>query len=431
MNFTEKKVSKEIEYFFYRSQEILFILIPVFLISGPLLSDLAISIISIIFIVETFYKKNFFFIKNKIFIFLITFYLYLLTINLINYTNPKSLIISFFYFRYIFFAIAVWKLIENNSKILKKFFFTLCICFTFLIVDGFYQYFFNQNIFGYHLSESNRVSSLFGDELILGSYLSRLFPIFFGIAIFVFEKKKNVIYFVSIIFILAEVLVFFSGERTAFFYINFSAIFMFLMLRKYKIFRLLIFVFSISIIILLSLFDDTGKKRIFDQTIQEMNLNQPTNNEDRILPNIFSKRHNDIYLTSYKIFKDNILTGVGIKNFRFECKNKKYFINNKESCSTHPHNTYVQLLVETGIIGFMFIFGLFLYTFFVSLNHFVKLFINKPIFSDFEVCILSSIFLTLWPFVPTGNFFNNWLNVIYFLPVGIFLWSYNRKTSKT
>ena len=48
MNFTEKKVSKEIEYFFYRSQEILFILIPVFLISGPLLSDLAISIISII-----------------------------------------------------------------------------------------------------------------------------------------------------------------------------------------------------------------------------------------------------------------------------------------------------------------------------------------------------------------------------------------------
>ena len=96
MNFTEKKVSKEIEYFFYRSQEILFILIPVFLISGPLLSDLAISIISIIFIVETFYKKKFFFIKNKIFIFLITFYLYLLTINLINYTNPKSLIISFF-----------------------------------------------------------------------------------------------------------------------------------------------------------------------------------------------------------------------------------------------------------------------------------------------------------------------------------------------
>ena len=149
------------------------------------------------------------------------------------------------------------------------------------------------------------------------------------------------------------------------------------------------------------------------------------------MPNIFSKRHNDIYLTSYKIFKDNILIGIGIKNFRFECKNKKYYINNKESCSTHPHNTYVQLLVETGIIGFMFIFGLFLYTFLVSLNHFIKLFINKPIFSDFEVCILSSIFLTLWPFVPTGNFFNNWLNVIYFLPVGIFLWSYNRKTSKT
>ena len=47
--------------------------------------------------------------------------------------------------------------------------------------------------------------------------------------------------------------------------------------------------------------------------------------------------------------------------------------------------------------------------------------------SDYEICLFASIYITLWPFIPTGNFFNNWLSVIYFLPVGFLLYNYNRK----
>jgi hypothetical protein len=38
---------------------------------------------------------------------------------------------------------------------------------------------------------------------------------------------------------------------------------------------------------------------------------------------------------------------------------------------------------------------------------------------------MSAILITIWPLAPTGNFFNNWLSIIYYLPVGIFLWSIN------
>ena len=46
---------------------------------------------------------------------------------------------------------------------------------------------------------------------------------------------------------------------------------------------------------------------------------------------------------------------------------------------------------------------------------------NQIIFNDFQLCLLSAILISIWPFVPTGGLFNNWLNIIYFFPVGFFL----------
>ena len=109
-------------------------------------------------------------------------------------------------------------------------------CFVILIFDGFIQFFFNENIFGWPLIKT-RVSSFFKDELILGSYLCRFFPILFAGMIFRYEiyKKKDLIYyFILAIFVLSEVLIFLSGERVAFFYLNLSALFILFLSINYK-----------------------------------------------------------------------------------------------------------------------------------------------------------------------------------------------------
>ena len=126
------------------------------------------------------------------------------------------------------------------------------------------------------------------------------------------------------------------------------------------------------------------------------------------------------------MFLDNPVLGLGIKQFRLNCNLEKYRIS-EDTCSTHPHNTYVQLLAETGIIGFAFIFFLFCFLIFKSFVHLYFQLKGKKLFNNFEICLLSCLFINLWPFVPTGNFFNNWLSILYFYPIGFLLWSFNKK----
>ena len=136
-----------------------------------------------------------------------------------------------------------------------------------------------------------------------------------------------------------------------------------------------------------------------------------------------------MYTSAYKMFLDNKILGVGVKNFRNICSDPRYYINKKKICYTHPHNTYLQILTETGVIGFSFlIFTLFYFCRHVFKHLLLKL-KNKYYFNDFEICVLSGLLIYLWPIVPTGNVFNHWLNIMMILNIPFLIWS--RKLIKT
>jgi O-antigen ligase len=295
-----------------------------------------------------------------------------------------------------------------------------------LIVDGYFQYLFGKNLFGYALYNEYRVSSFFGSELILGSYLARFFPILFGLFVLLnnSEKNKFLLSFMTLVFILSEGLIFISGERLALFFMNLSAVYIILMLKKYKIYRLWTYLLSLSLIVVMINLFPISKERFIDQTIYDF-----TRNTDNKIY-IFSKPHTDMYITAYRIYLDNKFFGVGPRQFRNECD--KYEVS-EYSCETHPHNTYIELLSEAGIFAFLIIAGLFILLSYLSIKHLIlKLIQTKEgIINDFEVCLFSAVLISLWPFSPTGSFFNNWMSIVYYFPVGMLLWQRSEYKNST
>lgn len=406
--------------FFNKIPSFFLIILPFLLITGPFLSDLAVSISAILFLINSIKNKLFKFYKNYFFIFFLIFWLYIIFNSLLNNTNLDSLRISFSFIRFGIFTLSTWYLIENNKNILKYLFYSIVICFSLLIVDGYIQFIFGSNILGFKLVVGPRISSFFGDELILGSYIARFFPILFGLFIILKEEfnKKKLLILISLLFIFSESLIFLSGERSAFFFMNLSAFYMLLMLKNYKKLRLIVLTLSLALILVIVQIYPSAKNRIVDQTIIQMNLSSDSSSEKKY---VFSKDHENLYRTSLLIFKDNVFFGAGVKNFRNFCDDQKYINSGYASCSTHPHNTYLQFLSELGIFGLMFILSILFYFIYISISHFLNRFKRKYNKSDFQICMLSAILISLWPFIPTGNFFNNWLCIVYFFPIGLYL----------
>jgi O-antigen ligase len=395
---------------------IISLIIP-FLIWGPSFPDLIVSLSALIFLVYVIRKKKFYYFNNKP---LIIFFIFCIYCILVSVFFAKDRMLSFesslFYFRIGVFACLIWHLIDQNKKILTYFYYALVSCFSALIVDGYIQFFSGINIIGLSKSEV-RISSFFGEELILGSYLSRLFPLLF--ALFLIKKKKQLeLFSMSILFILLSGLIYLSGERAAFFLFIFSYTFMIIFLKKLIKFKIILSVIFLILIAVLTFNFSTVKNRM---------VYDPANT---IKKSIFTPQHDSLIRTAYNMFLDKPIFGHGPKMFRVICKNEKYAVG-IHSCDTHPHNFYIQLLAETGIIGFSFLFSAFAYVLYCAYRQFKSIFLRqKSYLTNYQVCLIAGILITVWPLTTNGNFFHNWLMIVYSLPVGFYLHSIYGKNRK-
>jgi hypothetical protein len=431
----------------------LIILLPVSLITGPMLSDLSVVLLDIFFIYFLWTEKKFNFLDNKIFKYLLLFCLFVSIRSLFAEDILLSGKSAILYFRFTIFAFAISFFLVKLPNLKKSFLISCSISFFLLVLDSYIQFIYGKNLLGYKINNIDKLNSLFGDEAIMGSYVSKLLPVYFALLLMNFDIKKNsTLIIISLGMLLS--LVFLSGSRASLFL---NIMFFFLVFIYLKQVRKLIIILFATITVLVissSIFSEKVRYKVsinfkdpFERILKLNSFDKKYDNEfieEEILKNkksqinqsdffdnkynlfgqneiiYFSEIHHSHYLTALEMFYDNKLFGQGTKMFRVLCSNIR-FKTNKYSCATHPHNFYIQLLAENGIIGFLFLFIVF-----VQISIFLIKRLYKPtkdIYINNEAMILLlGIYCYIWPIVPSGSLFNNYLSITIYLPLGFYLY---------
>ena len=355
---------------------LLIAIIPLSFIAGNLVLNLNIIILILISLV-IYRGKIFKFEYDLLDKLIITFFVYIISISLINFfsnlnenNNDLDTMIlkkSFFYLRFLLLYFVIGYLLRNNKIHFKILFFSFSICCLFVSLDLIYQYIFGFDIFGIEYVDRRRMSGPFGDELIAGSYIQRfsLFLIFSIPLLEIFKNKKISFLTLSIIIFLLIFSVILSGNRMPLILLMFSLFLIFISEKNLRKFFLL-FVFISSILVLsVYNFNQSYQKhlgRYYDRVTEFIILISDIYSKDKEIKKRYDSRRYVIEIDGKKIGMPNVyvkefqagyetwllnrFVSDGVKSFKKNCQ-KTSVIN----CGPHPHNYYLETLADLGLIG--------------------------------------------------------------------------------
>lgn len=385
-----------------------------------------IAIIGLIFLIDDIktqkFEKNYFFFGFLIF----CFFLFLSSIDS-NHLST-SLIKSFGFSLYFFLLYAFIHLINIYKDVFFLYLFKvlLTVIFILFLFTLYELLFFKSTVF------KDQFTSIF-ESKVLGIFIVKIFFLTIGL---MYQLKNyfnkftfNILF--SLIFFSSIFMVILSQHRTSFILFNLGIFILFLSDKSHIKLYFYNFVFILFLLILTNIFlDNIIVEKFF------INIFNSFINENGVF--IFSDHYTGHYVSSLKMFISNPFTGVGTNLFRYECSNQDYIHIYKiiidsttgleqpqNSCSTHSHNYYLQILAENGIVNFIILITLFC-SVCLKLFQIIRLnSINKNYL--YFTCLLST-FLILFPFAPTLNFFNSWANTLNFLIISFLLSNLKNKS---
>ena len=410
---------------------ILLAILPISFIAGNMIIN--INIILIIISCLLIYKKEVFkikylFLDKTIFLFFFTILftgIYNDIFFLVTDAFPKgynTILKSIFFLKYLLLYLIFRFLTEKKLINFKAFFISCFLCTVFVSLDIFYQFFNGKDIFGFEtIGSGRRLAGPFGDEEIAGGYLQRfsIFSFFLLPLFFYHQSVKYSKYIIPILFFIFFSGIILSGNRMPMILFIFTTLLILIFqkqTRKYLIPFILIF-----LIIFTSAFNlNSEVKNNFNNFYKQINkMIVIAVNRD------FQNKNSPQYLKEFSTFYDtwliNKYIGGGIKNFRYYCHVRKNIDkNSKFICNMHPHNYYLEILTETGLIGFSIIILIFIQIIYLT---FIKRYFIDKVSSENNL-IVPFIFLFLaeiFPLKSTGSFFTTGNSTYLFLILAILI----------
>ena len=393
-------------------------ILPISIIVGPSISLLNILLIVIVFLVN--FKLDKIKLENKsLFYLLLILYVYLIFNSFISIDYKEGIFRNLGFIRFIILFIAInffFTISKNNHKFLN--FWSVVILI--VVFDSFIEFSFGKNLLGYGDDlYVDRIVSFFKDEPIVGAYLLGFNFIIVG---YYFEKfykqnfKLKLVLFL-ILFILVGC-IFITGERSnGIKAIIGLMIFLFLNNKISTKIKISIFLFSLIFVGLIISNSNYLKVRYGQQLFSQLFDNSQ---RDQFI-------ENNLYLKLYKsglaIFKDNPIFGVGNKNYRvITTKNIEIKINDNYVLNTHPHQIYIELLSEHGLVGTVILLSIFFYLIFKNL----KIIILSR--NSIQLGCFVYLIINFLPILPSGSFFNDFSSTLFWINLSI-MYACNKKTN--
>ena len=360
--------------------------------------------------------------KIKIKLFLLDYLIFIFFITsiisaIINYGNSDYIILgkSFAQIRFAFLFLLIRNLFHNKIIKINTLLILSSFCTIFLSLDIILQFIHGKNILGYPEIDG-RYGGLFREEAIAGSYIQKfsmlaILPFFY---LNLAKKTNNNILIILFALILGAGILM-TLDRMPFFIYIFSLSLLLLLLKNFrKIISLIILIIILFFIIMYK-----NNERIYSRYLQifkiseiiNYKINPMYNKKDTIYKKTIIKdeaskigiEYFTLYNSVFYVLKNNLLIGSGTKSYLKECyelrKDKQDLF-----CSTHPHNIYLEIINNQGIIGFI-IFSIFLFFLFKKyLLDLIKLRINQ---NDklLRIIFLTILVAELFPFRSYGSIF--------------------------
>jgi len=400
---------------------ILISLLPLALLSRSAILNSIIIIINLLFLFIIFKEKKFNFLNNKYFYALNIFWASLILNAFFSIDKINSLERALGFFRFIILIFAIKFFLNlKDSKYQKLIFIIWTTIFIITTFDLLFESTFGFNTLGYISYMPGRLAGFLNKELKIGHF----YAAFILIALTTFHtnlSKKNI--FIYLIFFLFIIISFLIGERANFLRILIIAtIFLFLFERKLLIKKLIVLIFLIMTLFLIINFNEKYKLRFWNQFIQPIN-------EKNYKTYIQNSQYGAHYETAKKIFKNNILFGVGLKNYRNESSKEIYENNNfpetKARWATHPHQLHFEFLSETGLFGYSVFIIFFIFIFITNI---------KSLIIRFNLYQLSSmlfIMASILPFIPSGSFFTTYGATLFWINFSVMISSEEKRNENS
>ncbi len=412
----------KIEHFF----NFFLILFPLSFLTGNLIINTNLFLL-LIFGILTIFKNNLKFRFDAVTILLALYFFSTIFSTLLNNEIPGSQIYfkSFFYLRFLFLFI-VLKILSENNLVNLNLLFKVCFYLTTIIaLDIFIQFLFGKNIIGLSPLYNEFYTGIFGTEKIAGGYLQEFFLLSLISLINLREKKYyNVFFIFFTTLVLFSIII--SGNRVPLILILFSLLILFMFIKSLRINIMLCFVFFGLIFGYLFKFNEkinqsylnlyqkifvTSKVSTYGNIIFDWSNYLEKSEKDEVIPEKFKKfnffsetsnssTHGYIYLLTLRSFSENKLIGNGFKSSRRYCYNE---VSIKDKwCLSHPHNYHLEILNDSGILGYLLITTAIILLFFSSYKNLKT---KKNLIS---LILLIAIFIEVWPLKSTGSLYSTW-----------------------